>query len=165
MPAQYRGSSVPLSLTWRAHVRIKSVYIAEIPTIRITGSSRNFASRRRVFGVSCLVAINFGVCTLRRPATRAHTRAFNANAAPCWCGRYEGTARATRHKFSALAATRTYLRCPPRVLIIPLISISAGNPRRSIRFSPFCPAPPICRARSADYKEESTREAERKRGE
>lgn len=24
---------------------------------------------RRVFGVSCLVAINFGVCTLRRPAT------------------------------------------------------------------------------------------------
>jgi len=46
----------------RAHVRIKSVYIVQIPAIRITGSSCNFASRR-VFEVSCLVAINFGVST------------------------------------------------------------------------------------------------------
>lgn len=114
--AVLRGS-VPVSLTLRrAHVRIKSVYIAEIPAIRITGSPRNFASRvpRRVFGVSCLVAINFRVCTLRR------LDCTHAAAAVCVCvgaaARYTKTPRESgaTQIFPVVAATRTYLRCPPR---------------------------------------------------
>ncbi|CAL1682694.1 unnamed protein product [Lasius platythorax] len=57
--------------------------------------------------------------------THSHACLYTVVMWQCWCDCYDGIAGAAGHKFSVMAATRTYLRCPPRVLIISPISISA----------------------------------------
>lgn len=123
----YVGGSVPLTLK-PAHIRIKSVYIAKIPAIRITGSSPNFASRHSEAGFRGIVFSGNkfrGLYLKTTDYTHSHACLYTVVMWQCWCDCYDGIAGAAGHKFSVMAATRTYLRCPPRVLIISPISISA----------------------------------------
>jgi len=101
------------------------------------GNLAQFRERvpRQVFRVSCLVAINFGVCILGRPTVHTCT------CMPICTGTtITKTLREQRHtNFPSRQLTRAYLRCSPYVLIISPISISAAYPYQGTRFSSFNP--------------------------
>lgn len=121
--------SVPVSLTLRrARTNKERLYRGDLGDTyyRILAQFREQAPRR-VFRVSCLVAINFKVCTLRRPAAHMHTHV--AVCAPCTCN---GVYPLRRYRESSAAQIfrrgsyeDIFKMSSSRVLIISPISISA----------------------------------------